>query len=69
MDHAVKEHPDLVQEYFMQKCVPPHDNKFSALHGAVWSGGSFVYPTIAISTANQMSSATPTPNDAAGASR
>ncbi len=43
MDHAVQEYPDLVQEYFMQKCVPPHDNKFSALHGAVWSGGSFVY--------------------------
>jgi Fe-S cluster assembly protein SufB len=27
----------------MNKCVPPQDNKFSALHGAVWSGGSFVY--------------------------
>lgn len=43
MDTAVKEHPDLVKEYFMQKCVPAQDNKFSALHGAVWSGGSFVY--------------------------
>ncbi len=27
----------------MTKCVPPQDNKFSALHGAVWSGGAFVY--------------------------
>src|SRR3954464_12562928 len=43
MDTAVQEHPDLVQQYFMNKCVPPQDNKFSALHGAIWSGGSFVY--------------------------
>jgi Fe-S cluster assembly protein SufB len=27
----------------MTECVPPSDNKFAALHGAVWSGGSFVY--------------------------
>jgi Fe-S cluster assembly protein SufB len=25
------------------KLVPPKDHKFAALHGAVWSGGSFVY--------------------------
>ena len=37
MDTAVTEHEDLVREYFMNKCVPPQDNKFSALHGAVWS--------------------------------
>jgi Fe-S cluster assembly protein SufB len=43
MDSAVKEYPELVKEYFMTKCVPPADNKFAALHGAVWSGGSFVY--------------------------
>ena len=43
MDTAVTEYPELVQQYFMTKCVPPQDNKFSALHGAVWSGGSFVY--------------------------
>jgi len=43
MDEAVQEHPDLVKEYFMTSCVPPSDNKFAALHGAVWSGGSFVY--------------------------
>ena len=43
MDTAVREYPDLVQKYFMTKCVPAQDNKFSALHGAVWSGGAFVY--------------------------
>ncbi len=41
MDTAVTEYPELVQKYFMNKCVPPQDNKFSALHGAVWSGGAF----------------------------
>ncbi|WP_254544216.1 Fe-S cluster assembly protein SufB [Halomarina pelagica] len=43
MDRAVREHPEIVEEYFMTKCVPPSDNKFAALHGAIWSGGSFVY--------------------------
>jgi Fe-S cluster assembly protein SufB len=43
MDEAVREYPELVREHFMTKCVPPSDNKFAALHGAVWSGGSFVY--------------------------
>ena len=42
MDTAVKEYEDLVRKHFM-KCVPPSDHKFAALHGAVWSGGSFVY--------------------------
>ncbi|MDU3489619.1 MAG: Fe-S cluster assembly protein SufB [Clostridiales bacterium] len=36
------EHADLVKKHFM-KLVPPSDHKFAALHGAVWSGGSFVY--------------------------
>jgi len=43
MDTAITEYPELVEKYFMNKCVPPQDNKFSALHGAVWSGGSFLY--------------------------
>jgi Fe-S cluster assembly protein SufB len=43
MDEAVREHEEIVREHFMTKCVPPSDNKFAALHGAVWSGGSFVY--------------------------
>lgn len=42
MDVAVREQPELVKEYFM-KCVPATDHKFAALHGAVWSGGTFLY--------------------------
>ncbi len=33
---------DIIKSHFM-KLVPPTDHKFAALHGAVWSGGSFVY--------------------------
>ena len=33
---------EMIQEHFM-KLIPPTDHKFAALHGAVWSGGSFVY--------------------------
>ena len=36
------EYADMVKEHFM-KLVAPNDHKFAALHGAVWSGGSFVY--------------------------
>jgi len=43
MDKAVQEHEEIVKEHFMTKAVPPSDNKFAALHGAIWSGGSFVY--------------------------
>lgn len=42
MDKALNEHEEIVKEYFM-KLITPDDHKFSALHGAVWSGGSFVY--------------------------
>lgn len=42
MDKALVEHEDIVKEYFM-KLITPDDHKFAALHGAVWSGGSFVY--------------------------
>lgn len=43
MESAMKgEYADMARKYFM-KLVPPHDHKFAALHGAVWSGGSFVY--------------------------
>jgi Fe-S cluster assembly protein SufB len=41
-DTAVKEHPELLREYF-GKIIPPSDNKFAALNSAVWSGGSFIY--------------------------
>ncbi len=36
------EYEQMVRDHFM-KLVPPTDHKFAALHGAVWSGGSFVY--------------------------
>ena len=36
------EYADMVRTHFM-KLVKPTDHKFAALHGAVWSGGSFVY--------------------------
>ncbi len=42
MDTAVREYPELVQEYF-GTIIPPNDNKFAALNSAVWSGGSFIY--------------------------
>ncbi len=36
------EYGDMIREHFM-KLITPQDHKFAALHGAVWSGGSFVY--------------------------
>jgi len=42
MDGGLREHEDLVREYF-GTVIPPDDNKFAALNSAVWSGGSFVY--------------------------
>src|SRR3979411_640529 len=41
-DTALREHPELFQEYFAT-VIPPGDNKFAALNTAVWSGGSFIY--------------------------
>ena len=41
-DTAVREHSDLLREYF-GTIIPPADNKFAALNSAVWSGGSFIY--------------------------
>ncbi len=41
-DQALKVCPDLVKKYF-NTVVPYRDNKFAALNGAVWSGGSFIY--------------------------
>lgn len=33
---------EMIRKHFM-KLITPRDHKFAALHGAVWSGGSFVY--------------------------
>jgi len=42
LDVALKSHAELVRPYFM-RAVPPSLHKFAALHGAVWSGGTFLY--------------------------
>jgi Fe-S cluster assembly protein SufB len=41
-DTALKEHPEVFQEYF-GTVIPVGDNKFAALNTSVWSGGSFIY--------------------------
>lgn len=43
LESAMKgDYADMIEEHFM-KLLTPYDHKFMALHGAVWSGGSFVY--------------------------
>ncbi len=42
MDEAVKKQEELVKKNFM-KVIPYSDHKFMMLHGAVWSGGTFIY--------------------------
>ena len=42
MEEAVRKHPDLVRKYF-NKIYPYAENKYAALHTALWSGGVFVY--------------------------
>ncbi|MGE5425883.1 MAG: Fe-S cluster assembly protein SufB [Bacillota bacterium] len=42
LDIALQRYPELVKPYFM-KAMPTSLHKFAALHGAVWSGGTFLY--------------------------
>lgn len=42
MDTAVQKYPEMIKQYFLE-LVPSGDNKFTALHTAFWSGGSFIY--------------------------
>jgi len=35
-------HPDIIKRHF-GTVIPPSDNKFASLNGAVWSGERFVY--------------------------
>src|SRR3954463_15870516 len=42
MDTALRDHEDIVREYFAT-IIPANDNKLASLNSAVWSGGSFVY--------------------------
>lgn len=41
-DTALKKHPEIFKKYF-NKLVKYDENKFTALNGAVWSGGTFIY--------------------------
>ncbi len=41
-DTALREHPEIFKKYF-NKLVKYDENKFTALNGAVWSGGTFIY--------------------------
>lgn len=43
MDSAIQKFPEIVKKHFMTNCVPISDHKFAMLHGAVWSGGTFIY--------------------------
>jgi len=42
ISEAIREHPELVQQY-LGSVVPPTDNFFAALNAAVFSDGSFVF--------------------------
>ena len=41
-DDALKNHPEIFKKYF-NKLVKYDENKYTALNGAVWSGGTFIY--------------------------
>jgi Fe-S cluster assembly protein SufD len=43
LETAVQEHPELVRRHFMTEAVQPDFDKFTALNGAFWSGGTFLY--------------------------
>jgi Fe-S cluster assembly protein SufD len=40
---AIREHPELVQTYFMTSAVTPRFGKLAALHGSFVSGGTVIY--------------------------
>src|SRR3990170_2672653 len=42
-DLGLEQHPELFKKYFMTTCIPVNLHKFTALHGAFWSGGTFIY--------------------------
>lgn len=43
LDEAVRQHPDLVREYFMTRAATPACSKFEALVAALGTGGAFLY--------------------------
>lgn len=42
LEEALRKHPDLVKPYFM-KAVEQNENRLTAIHSAIWSGGVFLY--------------------------
>jgi len=43
LQSAVRDYPELIQQYFMTQAVTPGENKFTALHAALWDTGAFIY--------------------------
>ncbi len=43
LDTAIQQHADLVEPHFMTDAVPVSSSLFTALHGALWNGGTFLY--------------------------
>src|SRR5579885_3548686 len=43
LENAVREYPELVQEYFMTRCIPVETDRYTAMNAAFWSGGIFLY--------------------------
>lgn len=43
LDTAVREHGDLVRQHLMTRAVIPSEDKFAALHAAMWTHGVFLY--------------------------
>ncbi|HLA82806.1 MAG TPA: Fe-S cluster assembly protein SufD, partial [Thermoleophilia bacterium] len=43
LERALRENPELVEPYLLEQGLLPNYNKFAALNGAFWSGGTFLY--------------------------
>lgn len=43
LKQAVREHPELVQQYLATAAVPPEEGKFPAMNAALWSDGVFLH--------------------------
>jgi len=42
-DEGLRRYPEMFKKYFMTTCISANLHKFTALHAAVWSGGTFIY--------------------------
>jgi Fe-S cluster assembly protein SufD len=43
LNHAVKDHPELLQRFLLTEAVKPSDDMFAALHAAFWTSGTVLY--------------------------